>query len=59
MRTVPSELLAGCNAEDVARMREFSKGYRKFVGTEQIGDTRYFRFESPKDILEVAVRVAG
>ena len=57
MRTVPSELLAGCNAEDVARMREFSKGYREFVGTEQIGDTRYFRFESPKEILEVSVRV--
>lgn len=56
--TVPPSLTEGCDAEDLARMREFSRGYARFVGIEDMGDVRHFRFESPKSVLEVPVRRA-
>lgn len=54
---VPVHLLVGCDAQDLAQMRELARGYERFAGTHDIGDTRYFRFESRKEILEVAVKV--
>lgn len=57
MPRVPAKHLEGCDQEDLARMRDFSMGYGKFVGVEQIGDTRFFRFESPREILECSVKV--
>ena len=58
MATVPKELLEGCNAEDVAYMRALARGYQKFIGTDEIGDMRYFGFESPNAILSVPVRMS-
>lgn len=54
---IPSEFLTDCDPEDLERMKEYSRGFKRFVGISHIGSTRYFRFESPKQILECSVKV--